>query len=93
MHRQVGAVGGALEVAVLLGARLRRLLAQEVEVGALLGRQQLAEALEGGLARLTGDPDERLPLAERALRASERDRAGSSPGDGKTSSWPWRPVS
>src|SRR6266540_1233462 len=52
VHGEVGAVGGALEVAVLLGARLRRLLAQELEVGTLLGREQLAKALEGGLARL-----------------------------------------
>src|SRR6266540_4357610 len=74
VHGEVGAVGGPLEVAVLLGARLPRLLAQEVEVGALLGGEQLREAAEGGLARLAGDSDERLPLAEPALAARERER-------------------
>jgi hypothetical protein len=69
VHGQVGAVGGALEVAVLLGARLRRLLAEEVEVGALLGREQLTEAGESRLGRLAGDADERLPLAKRAFPA------------------------
>ena len=64
VHGEVGAVGGALEVAVLLGSRLRRLLAKELEVGALLGGEQLAEAREARLAHLTGNPDERLALAE-----------------------------
>src|SRR6266545_245509 len=67
--------GGALEVAVLLGARLTRLLAQELQVGALLRRQQLGEAGEGRLARLARDPYERLPLAEPALPARQRERA------------------
>src|SRR5215210_3445066 len=76
VHGEVGAVGGALEVAVLLGARLARLLAEEVEVGALLGRKQLGEPGERRLAGLAGDADERLALAERALSACERERAG-----------------
>src|SRR5581483_11526969 len=76
VHGEVGAVGGTLEVAVLLGARLARLLAEEVEVGALLGRKQLGEPGEGRLAGLAGDADERLSLAERALAACERERAG-----------------
>ena len=75
MHGEVGAVGGALEVAVLLRARLRGLLAEEVEVGALLGREQFGEAREGRLARLARDADERLTLVERALPAGERERA------------------
>ena len=49
MHRQVGAVGCAFEVARLLGSCFARLLSQEVEVGALLDREQLAEAGEGSL--------------------------------------------
>src|SRR5206468_2166926 len=74
VHRQVGTVRGALEVAVLLGARLTRLLAQELQVGALLRRQQLSEAGEGRLARLARDPYERLPFAEAALPARQRER-------------------
>src|SRR6266511_6131954 len=74
VHRQVGTVGGALEVAVLLGARFTRLLTQELEVGALLRRQQLGEASEGRLARIARDPYERLPLAEPALPARQRER-------------------
>src|SRR5919109_802008 len=75
VHGEVGAVGGALEVAVLFRARLRRLLAEEVEVGTLLCREQLAEALEGRLTRVPGDPDECRPLPDRALPAGERERA------------------
>src|SRR5438128_569828 len=41
VHREVGAVGGALEVPVLLGARLARLLAQKIQVRALLRRKQV----------------------------------------------------
>src|SRR6266498_1646709 len=67
VHGEVGAVGGALEVAVLFGARFARLLAEEVEVGALFGGEQLREAGKGRLPRLPGDANERLPLAERAL--------------------------
>jgi hypothetical protein len=76
MHRQIGAVCGALEIAVLLGARLARLLTQEVEVGTLLCGEQLREASEGRLARLPCEPDERSAIVDRALPAGERERAG-----------------
>ena len=56
MHGEVGAVGGALEVAVLLGTRLGRLLAKEVQVGALLRRQEFSESGEGRLALPLGRP-------------------------------------
>src|SRR6266536_5776408 len=74
VHGQVGAVGGALEVAVLFGARLACLLAEEVEVRTLFGGEQLGEASEGRLARLAADADECLALAERALATGERER-------------------
>src|SRR6266536_517343 len=74
VHGQVGAVGGTLQVAVLLGARLARLLAQEVEVRTLLGGEQLGEAGEGRLARLAADADEGLALAEPVLATGERER-------------------
>ena len=72
MHGQVGAVGGTFEVAVLLGTRLRRLLAQELEIRALLGGESLAEAFEGRLAGLlaTQTSASRSP-SERSRRASE----------------------
>src|ERR671923_896905 len=75
VHGQVGAVGGALQVAVLLRARLPCLLAQELQVRALLRRQQLGEAREGRLARLARDPDERFALAEPTLPARQRERS------------------
>src|SRR6266536_1695919 len=74
VHGEVGAVGGALEVAVLFGARLACLLAEEVEVRTLFGGEQLGEASEGRLARLAADADECLALAERALATGERER-------------------
>src|SRR6266511_4691423 len=74
VHGEVGAVGGALEVAVLFGARLACLLAEEVEVRTLFGGEQLGEAGEGRLPRLAADANECLPLAERALATGERER-------------------
>src|SRR5581483_2973411 len=74
VHRQVGAICRALQVASLLAAHLLRLLAQEVEVRTLLGGKQLAEAHEGRLAGLASDLDERLTLAH-ALPPRERQGA------------------
>src|SRR5207253_4170804 len=65
----------ALEVARLLGPRLACLLAEEVEVGALLDREQLGEARKGWFARLAGYPNERLTFGEAALAAGERQRS------------------
>src|SRR5581483_257533 len=67
VHRQIGAVGRPLQVARLLCAQFLRLLPQELQVRALLGGEQLAEANQARLARLARDPHERLPLAEPAL--------------------------
>ena len=72
MHSQVGAVGGTFEIAVLLGARLRSLLAQEVEVRALLRGEQLGEANESRLSCVPCDADKCLPFAKRALAACKR---------------------
>ena len=68
-------IGGTFEVTRLLRARLARLLTQEVEIRALLRRQQLREANEGRLPDLTGNTDERLALVETALTARKCQRA------------------
>src|SRR5439155_3577266 len=55
VHRQVGTVSRLFEQPVLFRARLRRVCAQEVEIGALLRCQQLGEAGEVRFARLACD--------------------------------------
>ena len=80
VHGEVGAVGGALEVAVLLGTRLCRLLAEEVEVGLSLAARSSAKRANVGspASRATRTSASRSP-SERFLRASERARVSSSP--------------
>jgi hypothetical protein len=75
VHREVGAFGGTVEITRLLGACPARLLAQEVEVGALFGRQQLGEAGKAWFTGLTSDPDERSSLREALLASGERECA------------------
>ena len=75
VHREVGAFAGAFEVAGLFGAGLAGLLAEEVEVGALLRGEQLGEAGEGRLAGLACDLDERVAFGEALVAAGERERA------------------
>ncbi len=71
VHGQVGALRRPLEVSPLLGPRLPCLLAEEVEVGALLRRQQLGEAREARLARLARNLYQRLAFREILVAASK----------------------
>jgi hypothetical protein len=59
VHGEVGALGGLLEVAVLLSAQACRLVCQELGVRAFFAGQQFGEAEQMRLLAFLGDVQER----------------------------------